>query len=68
MMAKKTELAMHETLELHEILLFKTACLTKSIAMLELVQDSKLKKLLQEDVKLSSKAIEDLSDVLSKAK
>lgn len=67
-MAKKTELAMHETLELHEILLFKTACLTKSIAMLELVQDSKLKKLLQEDVKLSSKAIEDLSDILSKAK
>ncbi len=62
-----TKLAMHETLEVHEVLLFKTACLTKSKAMSELVQDSKLKKLLEEDIELSEKAIKDLSKILSKA-
>lgn len=57
-------LAMHEKLEVHEVLLFKTACLTKSTAMLELVEDSNLKKLLKEDIKLSTKAIKDLQAVL----
>lgn len=57
-------LAMHEKLEVHEVLLFKTACLTKSTAMLELVEDSNLKKLLKEDIKLSTKAIKDLRAVL----
>lgn len=66
-MAKK-KLAMHEMLEVHEVLLFKTACVTKSSVMVEKVEDSKLKKLLEEDIKLSTKAIEDLREVLSKAK
>ncbi|MCI2255897.1 spore coat protein [Domibacillus sp. 8LH] len=57
-------LAMHEKLEVHEVLLFKTACLTKSTAMLDLVKDSNLKKLLKEDIKLSKKAIKDLQSVL----
>ncbi|WNS80639.1 spore coat protein [Domibacillus sp. DTU_2020_1001157_1_SI_ALB_TIR_016] len=57
-------LAMHEKLEVHEVLLFKTACLTKSTAMLDLVKDSILKKLLKEDIKLSKKAIKDLQSVL----
>ncbi|WP_412762607.1 spore coat protein [Priestia megaterium] len=41
-MSKK--LAMHETLEVHEILTLKTSCVTKGTAMLELVEDEKLKK------------------------
>ncbi|MED4402264.1 spore coat protein [Metabacillus fastidiosus] len=66
-MAKK-ELAMHEKLEVHEVLLFKTACATKSTAMLELVKDSELKKLLKDDIKNSSKAIEELKEILKNAK
>ena len=42
-MSKK--LAMHETLEVHEILTLKTSCVTKGTAMLELVEDEKLKKI-----------------------
>ncbi|MRX71931.1 spore coat protein [Bacillus lacus] len=64
----KTELAMHEKLEVHEILLFKTACATKSTAMLEFVEDNKLKKLLEDDVKKSTKAVEELRDILKDAK
>ncbi|MGG3928012.1 spore coat protein [Metabacillus fastidiosus] len=64
----KRELAMHEKLEVHEVLLFKTACATKSTAMLELVEDSDLKKLLKDDIKNSSKAIEELKEILKNAK
>jgi similar to spore coat protein len=63
----KSELAMHEKLEVHEVLLFKTSCVKKSTAMLELVEDKDLKKILEEDVKASTKAIEDLSKILEKA-
>ena len=63
----KSELAMHEKLEVHEVLLFKTSCVKKSTAMLELVEDKDLKKILEEDVKTSTKAIEDLSKILEKA-
>ncbi|WP_046176057.1 spore coat protein [Domibacillus indicus] len=58
------QLAMHEKLEVHEVLLFKTACVTKSTAMLEHVEDSALKKMLKDDIKLSTKAIKDLRAVL----
>ena len=63
----KTELAMHEKLEVHEVLLFKTSCVKKSTAMLELVEDKDLKKILEEDIKASTKAVEDLSKILEKA-
>ncbi len=63
----KSELAMHEKLEVHEVLLFKTSCVKKSTAMLELVEDKDLKKILEEDIKASTKAIEDLSKILEKA-
>lgn len=63
----KSELAMHEKLEVHEVLLFKTSCVKKGTAMLELVEDKDLKKILEEDVKASTKAIEDLSKILEKA-
>ena len=61
------KLAMHETLEVHEVLLFKTSCVTKGTAMLEIIEDSKLKDILEEDIKKSTKAIEDLSKILEKA-
>ncbi|MGE1195907.1 spore coat protein [Priestia megaterium] len=64
-MSKK--LAMHETLEVHEILTLKTACVTKGTAMLELVEDEKLKKILEEDVQTSTEAINELKKILKKA-
>jgi similar to spore coat protein len=62
------ELATHEKLELHEILTLKTACATKAVAMLELAEDEKLKKLLKEDVESSVNAIEELREILEKDK
>ncbi|MGG1370021.1 hypothetical protein ABE322_30255, partial [Priestia megaterium] len=64
-MTKK--LAMHETLEVHEILTLKTSCVTKGTVMLELVEDEKLKKILEEDVETSTKAIDELQKILKKA-
>ncbi|MCT9857566.1 spore coat protein [Priestia megaterium] len=60
-------LAMHETLEVHEILTLKTSCVTKGTAMLELVEDEDLKKILEEDVQTSAEAIKELKKILKKA-
>ncbi|WP_151733710.1 spore coat protein [Paenibacillus tengchongensis] len=58
------ELALHEKLEVHELLTLKTSCATKAATMLELVKDEKLKKLIEEDLDHSSKAIEELTSLL----
>ncbi|WP_405113132.1 spore coat protein [Paenibacillus sp. FSL K6-1217] len=58
------ELALHEQLEVHELLTLKTSCATKAVTMLELVKDEKLKALIEEDLKNSSKAIEELTSLL----
>ncbi len=60
-------LATHETLEVHEILTLKTSCVTKGTAMLELVEDEELKKILEEDVQTSTEAIKELKKILKKA-
>ncbi|QHJ72048.1 spore coat protein [Planococcus halotolerans] len=62
-MASK-ELAMHEKLEVHEILTFKTACVAKTKMFVDLVKDDKLKKILEEDLELSTQAIKDLRKIL----
>lgn len=54
----------HETLELHELLLFKTVCATKSTAMAGLVKDDGLKSLLEQDVEASKRAIRELQGLL----
>jgi similar to spore coat protein len=59
--------ALHETLEAHEIAAFKTVCMTKSKTMQALVSDPELVQILQEDVQLSTRQLQELSDVLSKA-
>lgn len=58
------ELALHEKLEVHELLTLKNSCATKAVTMLELVKDDKLKSLIEEDIKNSSKAIKDLKSLL----
>jgi similar to spore coat protein len=58
---------LHETLELHEITTFKTVCMTKSTTMQALVSDPDLKDILQQDVQLSSRQLQELNGLLSKA-
>ncbi|UQZ32683.1 spore coat protein [Paenibacillus sp. PK3_47] len=58
------ELALHEKLEVHELLTLKTSCATKAVTMLELAKDDKLKKLIEEDLKNTAKAIDELSSLL----
>jgi similar to spore coat protein len=57
----------HETLELHEVTAFKTVCMTKSKTMQALVSDPALKTLLQEDVQLSTRQLQELNGLLSQA-
>ncbi|AEI39410.1 hypothetical protein [Paenibacillus mucilaginosus] len=59
--------ALHEVLELHEIAAFKTNCMTKSQTMQMLVSDEALKSIMQQDVALSVRQLQDLNELLSKA-
>ncbi|MET3288050.1 spore gernimation protein GerQ [Brevibacillus fluminis] len=63
----RTELAAHESLEIHEALNFKTLCLAKSKLMQGLVFDQDLKALMQKDVVQSTQAIADLQAIYAKA-
>lgn len=60
-------LALHETMEVHEMLNFKTVCMTKSKMMEGLVFDQELKGLLEKDVQQSLTAIKDLQNLLKNA-
>ncbi|MCR8978637.1 MULTISPECIES: hypothetical protein [Brevibacillus] len=60
-------LAMHETLEVHELLTFKNVCCTKSATMQALVSDPDLQSLLQQDVQASKQHIQELQGLLSRA-
>jgi similar to spore coat protein len=59
--------ALHETLEAHEIAAFKTVCMTKSKTMQALVSDAELKQILQDDVQLCTRQLQELGALLSKA-
>lgn len=63
----KSNYALHEMLEVHEIAAFKTVCLTKSKTMRALVTDPELIEILQQDVQLSQQQLQELSGALSKA-
>ncbi|PLR84385.1 spore coat protein [Bacillus canaveralius] len=60
-----TPIGVHETLELHELLMFKNVCATKSATMSTLAQDDELKRILNEDVNKSRHHIEQLQNILS---
>jgi similar to spore coat protein len=59
------EYAVHETLELHEIISFKTLCLSKSKIMQALVSDSELNELFKEDIQQTTKALKDIQCLFS---
>ncbi|MFD0049433.1 hypothetical protein ACFVHQ_08885 [Actinomycetes bacterium NPDC127524] len=60
--------ALHEVLEVQEMAAFKTNCLTKSKTMKALVSDSRLKEIMQQDIDLSTRQLEEYTSVLSNAK
>ncbi|MCR2807099.1 hypothetical protein [Paenibacillus soyae] len=59
--------ALHETLEVQEIAAFKAVCLTKSKTMRALVSDPALKQILQQDVDVTTRQLQELETILSKA-
>ncbi|MGN7175173.1 hypothetical protein [Cytobacillus firmus] len=60
------EMGLHETLELHELLVFKNLCLTKSVAMGGLVQDPTLKTILQDSEAGDVKFIQEMQSILKR--
>lgn len=61
----REQLGVHESLELHELLVFKSLCVTKSSVMQKLVTDEKLKKMMQDDVDMSSRHAADIKNHLT---
>ena len=55
---------LHQTLELHELLSFKTVCAAKAAAMSGLVKDGTLRALLADDVTRSQAHIRELQGLL----
>lgn len=58
-------LGLHETLEAHEILSFKSLCLTKSSTMSSLVQDTELQNILLEDMRAVTQDIQTMQEILT---
>ncbi|MDC3417645.1 hypothetical protein [Aquibacillus salsiterrae] len=58
------KLALHERVELHEILTFKNLCLTKAATMHGLVGCEELKDILERDVKEGKHHVENLNQLL----
>ncbi len=58
------KLALHERLELHEILTFKTLCVTKATTMGSLVGCEELKQILSTDVTAGRQHINQLTELL----
>ncbi|MCJ8009039.1 hypothetical protein ACFFF5_09705 [Lederbergia wuyishanensis] len=57
--------ALHEILEVQEMAAFKTICLTKSKTMKALVTDQKLKDIMQQDVDLTTRQLQEYASILS---
>ena len=61
------KLADHESLDLHEVINFKTLCLAKSKLMQGLVFDDDLRALMKKDVEQSIQALGELQVVYQRA-
>lgn len=58
-------LALHETLETHELLVFKNLTLTKAVTMSKLVQDPELKSILEEEIAGGKEFIQKVKEYLT---
>lgn len=63
---EQKNLTLHETMEIHEILNFKTICMTMSKLTQGVVFDQELKNLLNQDTQQSIKDVEALQGLLVK--
>lgn len=59
-------ITLHETLEIHELLNFKTICMTTSKLAQGVVFDQELKTIMEKDVKQSMLAVNALQKLLTK--
>lgn len=59
-------LALHETLDLHELLAFKNLCLTKTTTMSKLAQDEELRTMLEADAAAGMQHIQQIQRFLTK--
>ncbi|MBS4199155.1 hypothetical protein KHA93_05740 [Bacillus sp. FJAT-49732] len=60
--------ALHEVLEVHEMAAFKTTSLTKSKTMKALVTDQLLKDIMQQDIDVSTRQLQEYASILTNAK
>lgn len=63
----ENNLALNETMQIHELLNLKTVCMTTSKLMEGVVFDQDLKKLLEKSVKSSMSDINELQELLKLA-
>lgn len=64
----RNELTFHESMEIHELLNFKTICMTTSKLAQGIVFDQELKALLDKDVQQSIQSVKTLEGLLGKSK
>ncbi|WP_309089944.1 hypothetical protein [Domibacillus sp.] len=60
----RNHLGQHESLELHELVVFKSLCTTKSATMSKLAQDPELKTLLEADAQAGQQHLQQLKHLL----
>jgi similar to spore coat protein len=58
-------MGLHETHEIHELLMFKNLCLTKATAMGALVQDQELGNILNADVTAAKQQVQRLQEFIT---
>ncbi|MFP7255541.1 spore coat protein [Virgibacillus sp. 7505] len=61
------QLAPHETMEVHELLNFKTTSVMKAKFLQGVVFDQKIKQLMERDVETSVRQIRELEELYSKS-
>lgn len=60
-----TVISLRETLDLHELIMFKVLCATKSSTMNALVQDEELKNIMQMDVATTKEQLQELKNLIA---
>ncbi|MED4207319.1 hypothetical protein [Neobacillus mesonae] len=58
-------LALHETLDLHELLAFKNLCLTKTTTMSKLAEDEELRTIMEADAAAGIQHIQQIQKFLT---
>jgi similar to spore coat protein len=67
-MQTQQNMALHETLELHELMMSKTVCLLEAKARQQLVHDPVLKALILTDIQNTTQAVKEMQGILGTIK